>query len=108
MASSNLETSLAKLLHSGAHSDITFVLVDDDQKEIRAHKLILMARSEVFEEMFEEKPITENVVNHPYPHVAIAETRLEVFQQVLKFIYTGKVDQMDGFTHELLNWAHKV
>ena len=82
-----LTKSYGDLLESGVYADVTFVLINEGGKEIRAHKNILATRSRVFADMFESR-MAESVTNR----VEIVESR-EVFKQALHFIYTAKLTQ---------------
>ena len=99
-----LTKSYGDLLESGVYADVTFVLINEGGKEIRAHKNILATRSRVFADMFESR-MAESVTNR----VEIVESR-EVFKQALHFIYTGKVEHtsLDAIAKDLLICADKV
>ena len=55
-------------------------------REFPAHKNILAARSEVFAAMFQH-PTKEKLSNQ----IEIEDIEPEVFQELLRFIYTGRV-----------------
>ena len=67
--------------------DITFKVGD---KHLRAHKALLVARSKVFLAMFENetKEKKENVVH-------IIDIEADIFEQFLRYIYTGKIPALD-------------
>jgi len=71
------------LLSTGRLSDVTF-LVGKTKKHILAHKLILMARSSVFEAMFERWETAKNC------QVEIPEVNVREFRGFLDYIYTNK------------------
>lgn len=71
-----------KLLVSYEWSDCTFSVRD---KKFRAHKLILGISSPVFEAMF-YGPLSTN------SDVIITDIEPDIFQQLLNYIYTDKVD----------------
>lgn len=73
-----------------------------DGKEIQVHKTILAARSPVFAAMFqhEMKELKNN-------HVKITDVDYEVLHELLKFIYTGKVENLEIMADELLAAADK-
>ena len=90
-----------ELFESRKHSDVTFNVGDS---EFRAHKTILIARCPVFAAMFDH-PTTEKfsgVIDIPdiIPHV---------FQELLRYIYTGQVPlmRMDEVAVELFAAADK-
>jgi speckle-type POZ protein len=64
-------------------SDVNFNI---GGREFPAHKLILAARSEVFDAMFKHQ-MKENSTNQ----IKIEDIDPEVFQKLLRFIYTGRV-----------------
>jgi len=80
--SAELLKGFGRLLESGKRSDVTLVV---DGTEIPAHRLILCARSAVFDAMFghEMKESLEGVVR-------VSDVSLPVFREVLRFIYTGE------------------
>ncbi|XP_017494731.1 PREDICTED: speckle-type POZ protein-like, partial [Rhagoletis zephyria] len=73
-----------------------------NNKVLRAHKTIICARSPVFAAMFsnECKESKEN-------KVTISDISVEVFKEVLQFIYTNHVNQMEEYAMELLIAADK-
>jgi speckle-type POZ protein len=78
-----LSTQLEELFKSMPLSDVNFKVHD---REFPAHKLILAARSEVFASMFQH-PTKENLTNQ----IKIEDIEPDVFQELLRFIYTGRV-----------------
>ena len=78
-----LSTHLDGLFESMQFSDIIFKVRG---REFPAHKLILSARSEVFAAMFQH-PMEENLTNK----IKIDDIEPDVFQELLRFIYTGRV-----------------
>lgn len=88
------------ILNNGNFSDMTFVV---NGKELRAHKAFIGAGSPVFAAMFsnECKESKEN-------KVIISDVSIEVFKEMLQFIYTNKVKQMEKHAKELIIAADKV
>jgi speckle-type POZ protein len=78
-----LSTQLGELFDKMPSSDVNFNIGD---RQFPAHKNILAARSEVFEAMFKH-PTKENLTNQ----IKIDDIKPEVFQELLHFIYTGRV-----------------
>ncbi len=78
-----LSTHLCGLFNNMSLSDVSF---DVRGREFPAHKNILVARSEVFAAMFKH-PMREQSTNQ----IIIEDTEPEVFQELLRFIYTGRV-----------------
>jgi speckle-type POZ protein len=80
---SELSTQLQELFDGMQLSDVKFNVRG---REFPAHKNILATRSKVFEAMFKH-PTKENSTNQ----IEIEDIKPEVFEQLLRFIYTGKV-----------------
>ena len=87
---------LSGLLKNGNLSDVVLVI---GGKEFRGHKSILGARSSVFAQLFqsnENRYTITNVANE------------QVFEQFLKYIYSGRVQSLDQFAVQLFPVAHEV
>ncbi|XP_034482070.1 speckle-type POZ protein-like [Drosophila innubila] len=72
------------------------IIVTDDGTELQLHKKILSAQSTVFAEMFEHKN-----------SVDIKEFNFDVVSELIRFIYTGKVQKLNELSGELLAAADK-
>ena len=96
-----LVTDFEELFQNKTSSDVTFHVRG---REIGAHKSILVARSPVFAAMFQH-PTKENLSGV----VEIPDIEPEVFQEFLRYIYTGQVPlkRMDEVAAELLAAADK-
>ena len=81
--SGGLSTHLDGLFNSMQFSDVIFKVRGRD---FPAHKSILSARSEVFAAMFQH-PTKENLTNQ----IEIEDIEPDVFQELLRFVYTGRV-----------------
>ena len=68
-----------------------------------AHKFVLAARSTVFAAMFQSEGFTENKTNI----VKIEDLEPTVVKEMLRFIYTDRVEKMDAMAKELLIAADK-
>lgn len=90
---------LEKLLEDGMASDVTFIV---DKQKFRLHKNILMVRSPVFRAMFAHD-MQENAKNT----VNIKDIKCEVFKEMLRFIYAGRVDGIGKIAGDLLAAADK-
>lgn len=90
---------LERLLTSETGSDICFIIND---QEIRAHKSILLARSPVFAAMLNCE-MKENVTSR----VDIQDISPDIFQALLRFIYTDRVDLTKTDAKGLLIAANK-
>lgn len=88
------------LLNSGKMSDIVLLV---DGKELKLHKNILAAHSAVFEAMFDA-----NMKEKREGRAVIVDIKGEVFEEMLRFIYTGKVSQIEQYAEELLPVADMV
>lgn len=87
------------LLKNGKLSD---VILSVSGVDLPAHRAILAARSPVFAAMFEHemKEVTESKVEIP-------DVEAEVMEELLGFLYTGKVPSMEVYAGELLAAADK-
>ena len=92
----NFETS-AKESFKQLLSDANFVdvtLVTDDDKHIKAHKVILSASSSVLSQMMSRNP-------HPHPMIFLIGTKYKNIRKLIDFIYLGQAevfqDDLDGF-----------
>ena len=80
----DLVTNLAEFLSSTGNSDVTFVV---EGKEFPAHKAIVSARSPVFAAMFQH-----NMKEAAQNRVDIVDIETEIFQDLLRFMYTDQLD----------------
>jgi speckle-type POZ protein len=78
-----LSTHFEELFNSMQISD---VILNIRGREFPAHKVILAARSKYFAAMFEH-PMKEQSTNQ----IEIEDIKPEVFQELLRFIYTGRI-----------------
>ncbi|UJR33539.1 hypothetical protein I4U23_020981 [Adineta vaga] len=87
------------LLDNPVYSDVTLVC---GQREFPVHKAILSARSKVFQAMFEHKMLeTER------SRVEIEDIDGDIMFEILRFIYTGKAQNMEKLADALLSAADK-
>lgn len=95
----NLSRDLGALLDSECNSDMTLIA---DGNRFSVHKTILIARSPVFAAMFQHniKEVHENEVD-------ILDVDGDVLEQMIRFMYTGKVDKLDVLAGRLLTAADK-
>ncbi len=87
------------LLDNPVYSDVTLVC---GEKEFPVHKAILSARSKVFQAMFEHK-----MLENERSRVEIEDIDGEIMFEILRFIYTGKTQNMDKLADALLPAADK-
>lgn len=90
---------LESLLDNEKLSDVTFNV---DGVALQAHKNILMCKSPVFAAMFEHemKENTNNVVH-------IEGIEHAIFKEMLRFVYAGKVNEIENIADDLLAVADK-
>ena len=81
------------LLMSNEHSD---VIVTCDNKEFKCHKNILTCRSPVFKTMLES-----NMKEKESGRIEIKDMKLGVFEDLLKYIYSGEAPNIDDHVDEL-------
>ncbi|XP_037808057.1 protein roadkill-like [Lucilia sericata] len=94
-----LTKDFGNLLQNGIFADVTLVV---DDKEFHVHKAILAARSPVFAAMFEHE-MKEQTLNR----VEITDIDGDILQEMLRFIYTGKVINIAEIAKFLLPAADK-
>ena len=87
-------------MESGTLADFTMVV---DGKEFAVHKAILGARSPVFARMFQNE-MREQIESR----LELTDVEVEVFGELLRYIYSGKVPDMDKFASDLFVAADKV
>ncbi|XP_054165069.1 speckle-type POZ protein-like [Oppia nitens] len=78
------------------------LIVGKDKKEFYASKLVLSARSEVFQNMF-----TNDCLEKSSNKVIIDDIDSDVFEIFLRYLYTGECDQLDEWYDKLLIVADK-
>lgn len=76
------------MLESGKFSDVTLCV---EGEELPAHKAVLAARSAVFETMFETECLETRSGK-----VHFEDISLDVFKQLLRYIYTGELENLRG------------
>ncbi|XP_043479756.1 speckle-type POZ protein-like [Leptopilina heterotoma] len=91
--------NIKSLLHNEEFKDVTFNVED---KKFTAHKNILAIRSPVFAAMFKNK-MTEGLTSV----VEINDIKPAIFQQLLNFIYTDRVKNLEESAFELIYVAEK-
>ena len=75
------------MLLNGEDHNVTFSL---QEKKIRAHQDILRARSEVFRSM-----LTHDMVEKNCGAINVPDCDPQAFEQLILYIYTGKVEKLD-------------
>ncbi|XP_058803666.1 speckle-type POZ protein-like [Phymastichus coffea] len=95
----NILGDFENLLETGTFTDVTFTV---ENKIINAHKDILSCRSPVFKAMFEHE-MKENAQNS----VKVIDIDYEVLREMFRFIYSGKVQNIEKIASNLLIAADK-
>ncbi|XP_010419869.1 PREDICTED: ARMADILLO BTB ARABIDOPSIS PROTEIN 1 [Camelina sativa] len=83
-----------KFVNNPTLSDVTFLI---DGKKFSAHKICLVASSDIFRAMFDGLYKERNA-----PNVEIPNIRLEVFELMMRYIYTGRVTIPKHLAKDLL------
>ena len=96
--SCTLSTDMLALLNDKSSADIIFKIGD---KEFHAHKLILGARCDVFKAMF------SSTFKESAGVVEITDVNSEIFQDLLTYLYTGKMPNILEYPDELFVAADK-
>ncbi|XP_047057733.1 uncharacterized protein LOC124664199 [Lolium rigidum] len=82
----SIDWHLKELLASEKGSDVTFLV---ENREIRAHKLLIAVRSPILYEM------VVGVANKADHFVPVDDMKVAVFEAMLHFIYTGELPPME-------------
>ena len=75
----------------------------EQSQELKAHKAILAAGSPIFSAMFEN-----DTVEQKRGVVEITDFDYDTMEQLLTFLYTGKIPPMETFAEQLLAASDKV
>ncbi|XP_044020628.1 speckle-type POZ protein B-like [Aphidius gifuensis] len=100
IAERHLKDTYAELLKSGISSD---VIIKVKTKSFKAIKGILVAHSPVFSAMFNHDEVKENTENK----VIVEDIDEDVFEQLLYYMYTGEVKNIQDMPMDLLIAADK-
>lgn len=95
----HLSDDFQSLLDNPVYSDVTLVC---GHREFPVHKAILSARSRVFQAMFEHK-----MLENERSRVEIEDIDSDIMIEILRFIYTGKAQNLDKLADALLPAADK-
>ena len=74
-----------RLFESGVDSDVTFIV---DEERVRAHRLVLLARS----------PVLSSLCDDADADIEISEVSPAVFKEVLRFTYCDELSSPDVFS----------
>ncbi|KAL3125625.1 hypothetical protein niasHT_010205 [Heterodera trifolii] len=87
------------LLSTGEYADVHFLVGDEYEELLPAHKLILKNASDVFEAMFrfdsKNEKAKNSSPNNPMA-VEVSDVEPKAFQVMLSFIYSGDLDDLNG------------
>jgi len=98
---SKLGDQLNDAFNSGDFSDVTLMC---GERNFPCHKIILSARSDVFKAMFSHENTKEGQTNQ----VEITDTDPDTLEQLLKYIYSDKLDcDMPNLASSLMRAADK-
>ncbi|KAL3843176.1 hypothetical protein ACJMK2_021127 [Sinanodonta woodiana] len=96
----SLSQSLSSLLDEGLWTDVTFTFnTDKSVVQIKGHRIILAARSPVFEAMFFRQMESNEV--------AIVDASPESFKLFLRCLYTDTIDLDEDSLIEVVKLAHQ-
>ena len=98
-----LSLDFGSLLESGIYSDVRLIAKNQPGIEFKAHKAILASRSPVFAAMF-----TSQFKEKDSDRVEIADVTADVLKQMLQFIYSNHVDNLEKDTLKLFHAADYV
>ncbi|KAF3561483.1 hypothetical protein DY000_02019124, partial [Brassica cretica] len=84
----------AEFVNNPTLSDVTFLV---DGKQFYAHKICLVASSDIFRAMFDGLYKERNAQNVEIPNIT-----WEVFELMTRFIYTGRIDITKHLAQDLL------
>ena len=88
------------LLKSGHLADVVMLV---EGKKLAAHKCFLSARSPVFAAMF-----LHDTKENQQSQIEITDVDTDVLQEVLRFIYTSKAENLELLALDLMIAAEKV
>ncbi|CAO1428952.1 unnamed protein product [Diamesa hyperborea] len=95
----SLNDNLGEIMPDSIHSDFTIIVAS---KEFKVHKSVMSARSPVFMKMFES-----NMKEAADNKVEIIDVDPDVFEQLLIYIYSGKIADITYYAMDLFVAADK-
>ena len=95
----NVLRSFSKLHGDNLFADVT--LVSEDNKHIKAHRLILSAGSKFFRNILVDK-------SHVHPMLCLDGVNSEELDMVIKYLYVGEVAVPQSNLQKFLQVAHKL
>ena len=94
-----LSQDMGNIFHNGKFADCSIVC---EGREFKCHQNILAGRSSVFDAMF-----THDMEENKRGKVDIVDLEGETVHDMILYIYSGKVDQIDCKADRLLSAAEK-
>ncbi|KAL6953827.1 hypothetical protein U1Q18_046957 [Sarracenia purpurea var. burkii] len=95
-----LSEDFGSILKNGKFADVTILV---NGTEYPVHKTILAARSAVFSAMFEQHGMQESEKNR----IDVTDISQNVMEEMLRYIYTGNVGNLDELADDLFEAADK-
>ncbi|PAV84026.1 hypothetical protein WR25_14455 [Diploscapter pachys] len=93
----SLSDDMSVLFEKGTYSDVTLTTNTNPKQSFKVHKAILASRSDVFAAMF-GNPLREAQSNE----VVLHDMETEVLREMLYYIYTGHVPNLDAMAPSLI------
>jgi hypothetical protein len=87
---------MSSLVNSEDFHDVVFVLIDDDDAEVYAHRAILAARSKYFCNLF-----TSGMMESTAKSIEIPNTRKPILLALIRYLYTDVVEVSPEIAIEL-------
>lgn len=100
IVNNRLSEDLGSLLKNGKFADAT-ILINDT--EFPVHKAVLVSRSSVFAAMFERSGMQESQNNR----INITDIQANIMEEMLRYMYTGKVLNLNELAGDLFEAADK-
>ncbi|KAG5683113.1 hypothetical protein PVAND_012415 [Polypedilum vanderplanki] len=97
--SSDQLLNYGKFLNSTMYSDFTFVSLDNIENPV--HRLVLISQSHVLEQLFETK------FDFHMTKKAVIDLESETLLEMLRYIYTGQVENLDKKASVFITVAEK-
>lgn len=93
-----------QMLENGVFSDARLRV---EGVELRVHRAVLATRSRVFAEMMAQAATTTENKQEDFVLVDVPDVKVDVIRELLRFVYAGKVNNVDTVAKDLLVAAIK-
>jgi speckle-type POZ protein len=90
----------SRFFNSGLFSD--FLIICSDNVELPAHRCIMSGRNSVFEAMLQT-----NMIESQTKQLVLSDIDSPTMLEILRFIYTGKTENLDKLASSIYKAAHK-